>query len=117
MYRCEQLYPFQQIVKTNILTSFLLKGMQQTSGVLLLLKITKNPPTLAHSTIALIALNEHGRIKVVSSAVLPGLDVASPPTQQKSTTIWQKFAAIANFSRIPLLFRYFWSCCIDLQLK
>jgi hypothetical protein len=35
--------------------------------------------------------------------VLPGPDVASPPTQQKSTAIWRKFAAISNF----LKFRYF----------
>jgi hypothetical protein len=50
-------------------------------------------------------------------AVLPGPDVAFPPTQQKSTAIWRKFAAISNFSKIPLLFRYFWSFRIDLQLK
>jgi hypothetical protein len=49
--------------------------------------------------------------------VLPGSDVASPPTQQKSTTIWRKLAAISNFSKIPLLFRCFWSFRIDLLLK
>jgi hypothetical protein len=43
----------------------------------------------------------------VLSAVLPGAVVASPPTQQKSTAIWQKFAAISNCSKIPLLFRFF----------
>jgi hypothetical protein len=47
--------------------------------------------------------------------VLPGHDVASPPTQQKSTAIWRKFAAISNFSKIPLIFRYFWSFRIDLR--
>jgi hypothetical protein len=35
--------------------------------------------------------------------VLPGPDVASQPTQQKSTAIWRKFAAISNFYNIPLL--------------
>jgi hypothetical protein len=49
--------------------------------------------------------------------VLPGPDVASPPTQQKSTAIWRKFDAISNFSKIPLLFRYFWSFRIDLPIK
>jgi hypothetical protein len=50
-------------------------------------------------------------------SVLPGPDAASPPTQQKSTAIWRKFAAISNFSKIPLIFRYFWSFRINLQLK
>jgi hypothetical protein len=36
-------------------------------------------------------------------------------TQQKSTAIWRKFAAISNFSKIPLLYRYFWSFGIDLR--
>jgi hypothetical protein len=49
--------------------------------------------------------------------VLPGPDVASLPTQQKSRAIWRKFAAISNFSKISLLFRYFWSFRIDLKLK
>jgi hypothetical protein len=49
--------------------------------------------------------------------VLPGPDAASPSTRPKSTAIWRKFAAISNFSKIPLIFRYFWSFRIDLQLK
>jgi hypothetical protein len=42
-------------------------------------------------------------------AVLPGLEAAFPPIEQKPTTIWRKLTAISNFSKIPLLFRYFWS--------
>jgi hypothetical protein len=42
-------------------------------------------------------------------AVLPGLEAAFPPIKQKSTAIWRKLTAISNFSKIPLLFRYFWS--------
>jgi hypothetical protein len=41
------------------------------------------------------------------STVLPGPDVASPPTQQKSTAIWRKFAAISNFSKIQHTFPLF----------
>jgi hypothetical protein len=41
--------------------------------------------------------------------VLPGLEAAFPPIEQKSTAIWRKLTAISNFSEIPLLFRYFWS--------
>jgi hypothetical protein len=41
--------------------------------------------------------------------VLPGLQAASPPLEEKSTAIWRKFTAILSFSKIPLLFRYFWS--------
>jgi hypothetical protein len=49
-----------------------------------------------------------------SPSVLPGLEAASPraPIEQKSTAIWRKLTAISNFSKIPLLFRYFWSFCI-----
>jgi hypothetical protein len=49
--------------------------------------------------------------------VLPGPEVASPPIQQISTAIWRKLTAISNFSKIPLLFRYFWSYRLDGQLK
>jgi hypothetical protein len=38
--------------------------------------------------------------------VLPGLQAAFPPLEEKSTAIWQKFTAISNFSKIPLLLRY-----------
>jgi hypothetical protein len=51
------------------------------------------------------------------SSVLPGPEAAPPPIQQKSTAIWQKLTAISNFSKIPLLFRYFWSFPKDVQLK
>jgi hypothetical protein len=57
------------------------------------------------------------RYTAARTTVLPGPDVASPPTQQKSTAIWRKFAATSNFPKIPLLFRYFWSFPTDLQLK
>jgi hypothetical protein len=43
--------------------------------------------------------------------VLPGVEAAFPPIQQKYTAIWRKLTAISNFSKIPLLFRYFWSFC------
>jgi hypothetical protein len=46
---------------------------------------------------------------MASRAVLPGLEAASPPIEQKSTAIWQKITAISNFSKISTLFRYFWS--------
>jgi hypothetical protein len=49
--------------------------------------------------------------------VLPGLEAAFPPIDQKSTAIWRKFTAISNFSEIPLLFRYFWSFRKGYQLK
>jgi hypothetical protein len=39
--------------------------------------------------------------------VLPGLEGAFPPIEQKSTAIWRKLTAISNFSEIPLLFRFF----------
>jgi hypothetical protein len=35
--------------------------------------------------------------------VLPGLEVAFPPMEQKSTAIWRKLTAILNLSKIPLL--------------
>jgi hypothetical protein len=41
--------------------------------------------------------------------VLPGLEAAFPPIEQKSTVIWRKLTAISKFSEIPLLFRYFWT--------
>jgi hypothetical protein len=41
--------------------------------------------------------------------VLPDLEVAFPPMEQKSTAIWRKLTAISNLSKIPLLFRYYWS--------
>jgi hypothetical protein len=56
-------------------------------------------------------LSQH-RFCASSKPVLPGLEAASPPIEQKSTAIWRKLTAISNFSKIPLLFRYFWSFCI-----
>jgi hypothetical protein len=41
--------------------------------------------------------------------VLPGLEAAFPQIEQKSAAICRKLTAITNFSKIPLLFRYFWS--------
>jgi hypothetical protein len=49
--------------------------------------------------------------------VLPGLEAASPPIEQKSTAIWLKLTAILNFFKIPLLFCYFWSFHIGYHLK
>jgi hypothetical protein len=50
-------------------------------------------------------------------AVLPGLE-AAPLIEQKTTAIWRKHAAISNFSKIPLLFRYFLSfLCTNFQLQ
>jgi hypothetical protein len=47
--------------------------------------------------------------------VLPGPEAASPQIEQKTTAIWQKYTAISNLSKIPLLFRYFLSfLCINL---
>jgi hypothetical protein len=43
--------------------------------------------------------------------VLPGIEVAFPLMEQKSTANLQKITAISNLSKIPLLFRYFWSFC------
>jgi hypothetical protein len=40
------------------------------------------------------------------NAVLPDPEAASPLIEQKITAIWRKHAAISNFSKIPLLFRY-----------
>jgi hypothetical protein len=39
--------------------------------------------------------------------VLPGPVSAFALSEQKTTAIWRKHAAISNFSTIPLLFRYF----------
>jgi hypothetical protein len=50
-------------------------------------------------------------------SVLPGLEAAFPPIEQKSITIWRKITVISIFSKIPLLFRYFWSFRIDQQFK
>jgi hypothetical protein len=49
--------------------------------------------------------------------VFSGPEAASPPIQQKFTTIWRKLAAISNISKIPLLFSYFWSFHIDFHFK
>jgi hypothetical protein len=52
--------------------------------------------------------------------VLPGLEAASPPIEQKSTAIWLKLTSISNFYKIPLLFRYFWSfhiCRLPVPIK
>jgi hypothetical protein len=37
----------------------------------------------------------------------PGLQAASLPIEEKFTAVWRKHTAISNFSKIPLLFRYF----------
>jgi hypothetical protein len=42
---------------------------------------------------------------------------SSPPIEHESTAIWRKITAISNFSKIPLLFRYFWSIRIGKHLK
>jgi hypothetical protein len=52
-----------------------------------------------------------------SAPVLPGPEAASPPIQQKSAAIWRKLTAISKFSKIPLLFRYFWPFRIDFHLN
>jgi hypothetical protein len=51
------------------------------------------------------------------NAVLPGPESSSPPIQQIFTAIWRKLNAISNFSKIPLLSRYFWPFRIDFQLN
>jgi hypothetical protein len=40
---------------------------------------------------------------LTSVTVLPGLQAAFPPIEQKSTAIWRKLTAISNFRK----FRYF----------
>jgi hypothetical protein len=49
--------------------------------------------------------------------VLPGLEAAFLPIEHKSSAIWRKLTTISNFSKIPLLFCYFWSFCRGKQLK
>jgi hypothetical protein len=55
--------------------------------------------------------------RVARRCMLPDPEAASPPIQPKFTAIWRKLAAISNFSKILLLFRYFWSFSMDLQLE
>jgi hypothetical protein len=50
-------------------------------------------------------------MRKVKKKVWPGLEAATPPIEEKSAAIWRKLTAISNFSKIPLLFRYFWSFC------